>query len=290
MSPGLTIAIPLHGGRRWLDTVIANVSRAPARSTVVISDASNLDDAPALLARHFAGDGRVSVIERQQPLDWIAHANLLLAESRTEYFCWMPQDDLVLPDDYFELLAGTLDRHPDRVLAFPTVLRRVRRGRLRAREADPLPYRRPPIELGCRPPEEEAADLLRKWNMGLGCWRGVFRRDVARPIPRTDDSADLVWTFSMALAGHFIEVPEARYLKRLRRDSTHRQMRWQGREHARRLYEAEVEARLVDSPGRMATTMKQVDRHLAWHRHFRTMRSLRSAAAFVVEGRRPIFE
>lgn len=289
MRSVLTIAIPLHGGRRWLDTVVENVAKAPSNSTVVISDASGLDDAPEYLERRFAGDDRVTVVRRTRRLGWIEHSNLLLAEATTEYFCWMPQDDLVSPEDYFDLLVAAMEQNPDRVLAFPSVLRRVRQGRLRGREVT-MPFRRPPFELGRRTPEAEALDLLRRWNIGLGCWRGVFRRSVARPIPETRDSADLAWAFSMALAGHFIEVPEARYLKRLHRGSALTQMRWEGKEHAKRIYVAEIRARMDGAPERQAAVMQSVEGHLARHRHVRAIGRARAAAAYVIAGRRPIFE
>ncbi len=257
---------------------------------MVISDASGLDGSPERLARIFAGDDRVEVVRRDTELNWIEHCNLLLREATTEYFCWMPQDDLVSPEGYFDLLTAALDNNPDRVLAFPTVLRRVSEGRLRRREVEPLAYRRPPIELGRRPPEAEAVDLLRRWNMGLGCWRGVFRSELARAIPETDAAADLIWAFSMALSGYFIEVPEARYLKRLHNGSAHRRMRWQGKQEARRLYEAEVRARIADSPERRAGILNAVDSHLMRHRYVRSTHRVRSAGAFILKGRRPVLE
>ncbi len=266
-EPRLTIAIPLHGAARWIDTVTRNVRAAPASSRVVISDASHLDDSPARLARHFAGDARVTVVERESTLDWIDHANLLLGEAGTEYFCWLPQDDLVSPDGYFDLLVRALDETPTAVLAFPTVLRRVSKGLFRRRELEPAPFGSPPRLAGGLPAEAGAVKLLRAWNLGLA-WRGVFRISSARQIPRTSFCPDVLWAFSMALAGGLVQVPEARYLKRFHRGSALWSMDWQGMETAKRLYRVELEARLGDQPARVDKAMNQVSRYL-WLYRFR---------------------
>ena len=270
--------------------MIDTASKAPSWSRVVISDASRLDDTADRLADHFREDARVSVICPTGITGWVAHANLLLEQADTELFCWMPQDDLISPPDYFELLAEALDRNPDRVLAFPSVCRRVRRGWLRSRELEPAPYRQPPIPLGEESPDVEAVKMLRYWNMALGGWRGVFRRPLARPIPETTYCPDLIWTFSLALEGNFVEVPDARYLKRLHRDSALHSMRWQGERTAESLYAAEVSGRMSGQPERAAEVMREVRRHLRRHRFFRQEAVVRRAGAALLGRPRPIYE
>lgn len=256
----------------------------------MISDASQLDDTLDRLADRFRGDSRVTVLRHDRKLGWIEHANLLLERSGTELFCWMPQDDLVSPADYFSLLVDALDENEDRVLAFPLVCRRVKRGWLAPQELEPAPYRRPPVELGARPSDVEAVTMLRSWNMALGCWRGVFRRDLARPIPDTADRPDLIWTFSLALAGSFIEVPEAVYLKRLHRGSARLSMKWDGAASAEALYRAEVESRLGGRPERVEEVMAEVRRYLRSHQFLRQRMAVRRVGAAVLGRPRPVYE
>ena len=290
MQPRLTIAIPIHAGAKWIDGILDTVSKAPEWSRIVISDATHRDDAVGRLAETLGDDRRVEVKSRPEKLDWIRHANLLLAEAETPFFCWMPQDDMVSPD-YFELLVSALDEYPDRVLAFPTVVRKVTKGRLRTRAVGEIPYPPPPIELGEARPEEEAVRLLNEWNLALGCWRGVFRTSVARPAPATVDCADLVWAFSMALAGNFIEVEEARYLKRFHRGSALHSMRWQGMSSAMNLYRVEVEARLGTNPARVDPVMAGVQRYLRFkHRLIMYTLRLRPLAALALDRPRPALE
>jgi hypothetical protein len=250
MERRLTIAIPLHGAERWLDGIIETVGKAPDWSRVVISDASGLDDAPGRLRNHFGGNPRVEVIERGVTLDWCSHLNLMLGEASSEYFCWMPQDDLIRPDRYFELLTGALDRDPTAVLAFPTLWARMTKGRLRRREVGEAPIPAPRRLSGAGRPQDAALAMLPLrggWNPGFA-WRGVFRREIARPLPVTTGAADVTWAFSMALAGRLLEVPDAAYLKRFHRGSAHRGMRLERGSREQELYRAEVEARLADDP------------------------------------------
>lgn len=289
MEPRLTIAIPLHGAERWIDTVIANVGRAPASCRVVISDASGVDDAVERLDRIFADDERVSVVKRDTTLDWIAHANLLLDEASTEYFCWLPQDDLVSTQGYFELLVEALDENPDQVLAFPTVMRRISKGMFRRRELEPAAFRPPPDLPAGQPVEAAAVRLLQHWNLGLA-WRGVFRTARARQIPSTSFCPDVLWSFSMVLAGGLVWVPEALYLKRFHRGSAHRSMDWEGMETAQRLYRVELESRLGDEPPRIDLAMTGVSRYLRLYRFRRQYMWLKHVGAGVLGTARTLEE
>ncbi len=288
-GPRLTVAIPLHGGGRWIDGVIQNVEAAPASSRVVISDASHLDDSAARLAGIFAGDTRVEVVEREGTLDWIDHANLLLEEAGTEYFCWMPQDDLVFPEVYFDLLVGALDEMPTKILAFPEVLRRVSGGLTSRREPEPVAFRPPPRLPAGGPAEAGAIRLLRSWNLGLA-WRGVFRTAGAREIPRTTFCPDVLWAFSMALAGGLVRVPEARYLKRFHRGSAQWSMDWEGMETAKRLYRIELEARLGNQPERVEKALAQVSRYLWLYRYRHRYMVIKHEAARLPGLRRTVEE
>jgi hypothetical protein len=264
MPPRLTIAIPLHHAGRWVENVASVVEKAPEWSEVVLSDATHEDDALGRLEQRFGDDPRVVFRRREERLDWREHCNLLLDESEAEYFCWMPQDDAVGPDDYFALLVAALEADEDAVLAFAPSSIPVRRGRgsplkVRRNLYLPIPHSdvsrrdgrlidiKPPetLTLGHAPPEEDALWLLEHWPIAIA-WRGVMRRSLARPIPANEssDHTDSLWSFSMALAGPFACVEGARYFKRFHEASAHQGFKlWRPWDQAD-LYRAEVEARL----------------------------------------------
>jgi hypothetical protein len=264
MPPKLTIAIPLHRAGRWVENVCSVVEKAPEWSEVVVSDATHEDDAIDRLGERFGDDPRVVFRRREKRLDWREHCNLLLAESEAEYFCWMPQDDAVGPDDYFALLVAALEADEDAVLAFAPSSIPLRRGRgspLRVRRNLYLPVPRadvprreaklidirPPrtLALSHAPPEDDALWMLEHWPIAI-VWRGVVRRRLARPIPANEssDHTDSLWSFSIALAGQLICVEGARYFKRFHQTSAHQGFKpWRPWDQAN-LYRTEVEARL----------------------------------------------
>jgi hypothetical protein len=271
VPPRLTIAIPLHQAAQWVENVASVGEKAPEWSEVVLSDATHEDDALERLEERFGAEGGVAGNERgatvifrrrAERLDWREHCNLLLEESEAEYFCWMPQDDAVGPDEYFDLLVGALEEDREAVLAFAPSIVPVRRGRgspLRVRRNFYLPVPRsdlprrgsrlisvePPRTLGDAVPEEDALWLLENWPIAI-TWRGVVRRSRARPIPADDssDHTDSLWSFSTALAGKLVLVEEASYFKRYYRGSAHQGFSpWRPQDQST-LYRAEVEARL----------------------------------------------
>jgi hypothetical protein len=247
-----------------VENVASVVEKAPEWSEVVLSDATHEDDALGRLEQRFGDDPRVVFRRREERLDWREHCNLLLDESEAEYFCWMPQDDAVGPDDYFALLVAALEADEDAVLAFAPSSIPVRRGRgsplkVRRNLYLPIPHSdvsrrdgrlidiKPPetLTLGHAPPEEDALWLLENWPIAIA-WRGVVRRALARPIPanNSSDHTDSLWAFSIALAGQLVCVEETRYFKRFHQTSAHQGFSsWRPWDQAD-LYRAEVEARL----------------------------------------------
>jgi hypothetical protein len=279
MLPKLTIAIPLHRAGRWVENVCGVIEKAPEWSEVVLSDATHADDALERLEERFGDDPRVVFRRREERLDWREHCNLLLEESEAEYFCWMPQDDAVGPDGYFDQLVGALDADEGAVLAFAPSSVPVRRGRgspLRVRRNFYLPVPRsdvprheaksidikPPrtLALGHARPEGDALWLLEHWPIAIA-WRGVVRRALARPIPanNSSDHTDSLWAFSIALAGQLVCVEEARYFKRFHTASAHQGFTtWRPWDQAN-LYQAEVEARLGAGSERSERVLAELD-------------------------------
>lgn len=285
----MTIAIPLHGAEPWIRGIRDTVAKAPPWSRVVISDASHLDDSAARLRELYADDEWVTVVSRPGSTGWCEHANRLLEEADTEYFCWMPQDDLLHPDGYFDLMVSALDDNPERSLAFPSIYKRVTRGRFLKREIAPVRFPSPPLKLGQSPPVAEALAMLDSWNLGLA-WRGVFRTRLARPLPPIDDAPDQIWTFSMALAGSLVEVPDAIYLKRFHRQSAHRRMTIEPPSRLTGLFRSEIEVRLANDPVLASTTVAEVDRLLKRRHLRRRVEPVARAWRFASNQPRVVFE
>lgn len=210
------MAIPLFRARPWISNVAKNIGRIPPGVRIVLSDDAGNGGVLRELARKCRGDSRIRFRIREGVPGWRAHMNELIAESSTELFSFLPQDDRIAPG-YYEKLVAALDGNPGAGIAFAPIVA----------VGHPKPGRRtgfpgPPIELGRRPPWEEAVELDRRWNLGIP-FRGVIRRACLQPIPETPDDrfADQIWVFGMALGAHLVEVPAARYLKYYYPGQTH---------------------------------------------------------------------
>lgn len=214
----LTVAFPLYKGARWEETVVENIRHLPDDVRIILSDEVSSDDTAEKIANRFVNDPRIEVRMRNGLRGWRAHCNALIDENNTEFFCLLPQDDLIEPD-YFEKLVAALDANPDAGLAFPRLF-------VVAHSREPVPAPSTPFELGKGLPWIEAILLERYWNLGIP-FRGVIRSTVLRHIPSTpsDHFADQLWVFSMALSAFLLEVPEAIYTKRYHGKNTHTQ--WQ---------------------------------------------------------------
>jgi hypothetical protein len=226
-APLLTIGIPLHRSRPFVDVASANIA-AVDRPDVefLVSDRTGLDDALVILAARHGSDPRVVLLRTVDGADWVDHCNALLREARGAYFCWMPHDDS-FPPEWVNTLVGHLQAEPDLLMAF---------GRIEPVDADGTArgldtYRHPAVGAGHRTwTVDDAVSVLARWKGGYA-FRGVFRRErvvaSGQFLPRTRDGfdADIAWLFGMALLGRLRYVPEVSCLKRYHAESAHRTWR-----------------------------------------------------------------
>lgn len=214
----LTIAIPLHRSRRFVDVVSANIDGIDRDDVeILVSDRTGLDDALDVLAARYADDRRVVPLREVDGADWVGHYNALLRRGRGTYFGFMPHDDDFRPG-WVQTLVGCLDAEPDVVMAFGRVVAIGVDGHVPPQRAR---HRLPPADLGVGRPWTvyDALDALESWSPSTAA-RGIFRRapvvDRGLLLPRTRDGvdADAAWVFGVALLGRFRYLPEAVSIKR----------------------------------------------------------------------------
>lgn len=217
-DPMLTIGIPLHRSRPFVDVVSANIDAVQRDDVeILVSDRTGLDDALDVVARRYAGDPRVVPLRDIDGADWVDHYNALLRQGRGQYFGFMPHDD-DFPSGWIDTLVGCLEADPDLMMAF---------GRIEVIGVDGYTpparraHRHPRGELGVGSEwtVHDALCALKVWSAGTAA-RGIFRRApvVGRGLflPRTRDGidADAAWVFGIALLGRVRYVPEVVSIKR----------------------------------------------------------------------------
>jgi hypothetical protein len=221
--PRVTVAIPLHRGRRWAENVLGNIARLRGHARILVSDAHEHDDALSHLRARVGDCDDVRFAGRRDlPAGWVPHYNDLMRQVTTPLMMWLPQDDEI---DAHWVVGGeeALRAAPDAVLAT---------GIMRAVEED-----------GCDragltvvgSPRMESADryeriaaaaefLCRDWGpIGLP-FRGVFRLERAFPLQEARPAgewADILWLLGMVARGPFATTPGAVYGKRFYRASEH---------------------------------------------------------------------
>jgi hypothetical protein len=219
-----TVAIPLFQSERWRDVVAGNIERLAGRVHLSISDVQEDDDTLASLRREYAQlPGIQWTGRRDLPPGFVAHCNDLLARSNAELFMWLPHDDEIGPD-WTTSALDVLAARPDAILAYGT-LRSIDEGRGVIPKASLLA---PDDKLSDPVRERRLERALKHCFYGtagyLGlAFRGVFRRDRARPLPAAvagDEYADLLWTLAMLARGPFVKT-DASYWKRWHADNTH---------------------------------------------------------------------
>ena len=169
-APLLTIGIPLHRSRPWIDVVNANIE-AVDRPDVefLLSDRTGLDDALDVLAARHRTDGRVAALRVADGSNWVEHCNALLRQARGTYFCWMPHDD-DFPRGWVDTLLGYLEAEPDLLMAFGHIERVIADETAPDRVRSP----HPPIGTGCGPwTVDVAIAVLGRWRGGYA-FRGMF--------------------------------------------------------------------------------------------------------------------
>ena len=217
--PLVSVALPLHRSRPFLEIVLENLQALTwGNLEIIVSDRHLADDTLDVLRSRFASDARFRFLEARDHLDWVGHFNLLLAEARGEYFMWMAHDDSY-PASYIAKLVACLEEHRAAVLAFGEVEQVSLDGFLPT-----LPFVPPPVAADEDWSIDAAVRCLTLWQLWIA-FRGVFRRDVVarsglyiRPT-RGNVRADVYWVFALSLTGALRFVPSCRMTKRFHRGS-----------------------------------------------------------------------
>lgn len=165
----LTIAIPLHKSKEWVDTVSTNIKLFPKDSKIIISDRTMMDDSISILKDRYKTDKRITFISKKRKVDWIEHANFLMKKCKTDLFSIMPHDDLITKGYYEKLIKAHIE-HRDCGISFGVI-----EAQNVPNQIKPIIFKSPNINLGKELAWKEAIILEKKWNLGIP-YRGVVKK------------------------------------------------------------------------------------------------------------------
>ncbi|MBX3103363.1 MAG: glycosyltransferase [Cryobacterium sp.] len=219
-----TIGIPLHEAWRWREVVAGNIERLSQIASIVVSDATESDDALKFLKTRFADTKSITWLRKRKIRPgWVGHCNDLLNRASSEFFMWLPQDDEIGPE-WVSQAEAKLDEEPNAVLVHGPIESIIEEGTYdigRVLEPYPMFTQR---DVRTRMYSGLVTCLLEDTSRLGAAFRGVQRRNKSVPLPTNshkDEWVDIFWALRMLGRGTF-ETMSAVYRKRWYQESTHR--------------------------------------------------------------------
>jgi glycosyltransferase involved in cell wall biosynthesis len=210
----VSIGLPVYNGERYVhDAIEAVLSQTFSNLELVISDNASTDATREICEDAARNDPRVRYSRNPENLGAALNFNRCFALAYpSEYFKWITYDDLIT-NDFLERCIEALDRDADVALAFPALVHADAEGNVTSHQL------RADLSLVEDEPGRRAQRLI---DYGLESpdiyWTlyGLMRRSA---IERTElhgtyIASDQVLLFELALAGKFVQVPEALLIHR----------------------------------------------------------------------------
>lgn len=262
MRNTITVAIPLHASAKWVDNVVSNVRRLPARVTeILISDQTCIDDAAEQVRLLLCDDPRVKIYADPRGMQFHEHYQFLLEQASGTYFMWMPHDD-IFEASWVPTLAKALDQHPEVWLAF---------GQLKYMQMDertiifnsPFAFKSGTLSV------ITSIRLLISKRSAIA-FKGLFRREKVLSAGIKMDPAtslvpiDIEWVFTVALHGKLFLDKSTTILKRLHPDNTHKTQAWKSQRRGDELQAAIALLHRYGPKGMYGAALKSYAYGLHW--------------------------
>lgn len=222
MQARILIGVPAYRGAQHIAETLRCIREQEFAAFAVLISVDNGDQETARACEPFLADPRFRMTVHREHLGWDRNINWLMAECRSDFFCYWQQDDLAAKD-YLNSLIRFADANPDFVCAFTDI---QWFGDEQARSSCPSLTG---FALN------RALYFLETMN-GVP-FRGLIRKSAierAGPIRHTEfESAheEFVWLAKLAREGAFARVPGSLYFKRKHKEAIsakwdHRRPEW----------------------------------------------------------------
>lgn len=218
-EPKVTIGMPVYNGENFVEAAVVSIlSQSFTDFELLISDNASTDRTKDICQRFAKEDGRVRYIRQLHNLGAAPNYNLLVDESRGQYFKWAAHDDVLAPD-YLKACVRVLDTHPSVTLAYP-------RAEVIDAEGNVVERYDVRLETDSGDPGVRFRELLLSWHR---CYEifGLFRKSalVQTDLFDTFWGADRTLLQEVALLGPFFEVPRFLFHPRMHAEQSITKMR-----------------------------------------------------------------
>jgi glycosyltransferase involved in cell wall biosynthesis len=120
MQPRILIGVPAYRGAQHIAETLRCIREQEFTAFEVLISVDDADRETARACEPFLADPRVRMTMHGERLGWDRNINWLMAECRSEFFCYWQQDDLTTKD-YLSSLIRFADANPDLVCAFTDI-------------------------------------------------------------------------------------------------------------------------------------------------------------------------
>ncbi len=210
----VTIGVPVYRGEDFLEETLHSIRQQTHRDFEVLISLDEPSDGCAEICAKFLDDSRFTMSQRPQRLGWVGNINWLMAQTRTDFWYFHQQDDLVAPD-YLEVLLGHARAYPEAALVYCDV---VPMGRIQEPFIQQASVRGATAFM-------RMMTLLHE-HFPAFAFRGLTRVAALRQAGRvptndvTDFGVDTCWMTAIARSGELHHVPAPLYRKRYHSSNT----------------------------------------------------------------------
>lgn len=212
--PRVTLGVPLYNAAEYLEQAFDSwLAQDYPWLEIVVCDNASTDTTPEICDRYAAADPRVRVYRNRENRGAAYNFNRVVELARGDLFRWTAYDDWCAPTLVTECVAA-LDRGgPEVVLAYPRTVLIDDAGQV-------VRYHDDRFDIRHRRPWRRAghAGTFSLCNPIFGVIRveALRRTGMIRPYP----SSDVTLLAELAALGHFHEVPERLFYRRIHQQSS----------------------------------------------------------------------
>ncbi len=206
-SPRLSVGLPVYNGQNYLaESLDAILSQSYSDFELVISDNASTDTTEEMCQDYARRDARIRYIRQHKNLGAARNHDVVMQESRGEYFKWASHDDLY-GTDLLARCVEALDEHPEIVLCHANMAYVDGSGNLLSR-----------YDYTLRTDSPSAPERFRSllFTEGGDDEYGVVRSDVIRRVrpAASYHHPGRTLVAEIALHGPFFQIPELLYFRR----------------------------------------------------------------------------
>ena len=208
-KPCVTIGVPAYNAENFLEeTLDSLLAQTFEDFEIIISDNASTDRTESICRAYMAKDSRIRYVRNENNLGAAFNYNQTFELSSSKYFKWAAADDLCAPQ-YLENCIEVLERRPEVILCYSRTSLINEHGKI--------------IRQAKHGPDLDSSSITTRFYRGIihishcNAIFGIVRSDILRKTRLIENytPSDKVLLEELTLYGHFFELPEYLFFRRM---------------------------------------------------------------------------